>query len=93
MGKEAGLETKLREAVKRLGGWAVKFWPLSIIGFPDRMVLMPGGRIYFVEMKAPGKTPNDIQKAVHAKLLRLGFPVYLVDGKIKLDNFLLLIQA
>lgn len=46
---------------------------------PDRIVLMPGGRVGFVEAKAPGRKPRPLQEARHRALRRLGFSVYVVD--------------
>ena len=47
---------------------------------PDRMMLLPGGKIGFVEVKAPGENPRPLQMARHRLLLRLGFRVYVLDG-------------
>ncbi len=88
MANEKLLERKLRESVKKLGGWAVKFWAVNLAGFPDRMVLMPGARVWFVEMKSTGKKPSAIQKLVHGKLRCLGFEVWVLDTQILLDEFL-----
>jgi hypothetical protein len=88
MANEKLLERKLREAVKKLGGWAVKFWVVNIAGFPDRIVLMPGGRVWFVEMKSTGKDPSPIQKVIQSKLRKLGFGVWVIDTQILLDEFL-----
>lgn len=89
---ESSTENKLRDAVKRLGGLAIKFYILEFTGFPDRIVLMPGGRIYFVELKSQGKKPSKRQRYVHGLLSRLGFPVYVIDGN-GLDNFLIMISV
>ena len=53
-------------------------------GVPDRIVLLPGGRIAFVELKAPGKNLRPLQLKRKRQLERLGFSVYVVDeiGKI-----------
>lgn len=88
MANEKLLEKKLREAVKKMGGWAVKFWVVNLIGFPDRIVLMPGGRIWFVELKSEGKKPSAVQAAIHKKLIGLGFSVNVIDTQILLDEFL-----
>lgn len=88
MANEKLLERKLRESVKKLGGWAVKFWVVNLAGFPDRIVLMPGGGIWFVEMKSTGKEPSPIQKVIQSKLRSLGFEVWVIDTQILLDEFL-----
>jgi hypothetical protein len=88
MSNEKLLEKKLREQVKKLGGLALKFWCLSFTGMPDRMVLMPGGRIWFVEMKSTGKQPNGRQKIVIPLLRKLGFNVWVINTQELLDEFL-----
>lgn len=90
--KESTLEGRLEREVKRLGGLALKFFIFSFTGFPDRIVLMPGARVYFVELKAPGKTPSKRQAYVHKFLNKLGFTVYVIADRDRLDNFLILIS-
>ncbi len=92
MNLEKLLEAKMRDKIRALGGWAVKFWPVSLAGFPDRMVLMPKARIYFVELKSESKTPTPIQKIMHTKLRRLGFDVFVIDSAELLIEFLNKVQ-
>jgi hypothetical protein len=89
---EKKLEKDLREGVKKLGGIALKFWCISFTGFPDRMVLMPGGRIWFVEVKDRKKEPSERQKSVHRLLRRLGFEVWTIKNEDLLQGFLYWIQ-
>lgn len=74
---EATLERKFVSAIKRLGGYAIKFAPVGVKGFPDRIVLMPGGRIGFAELKNPSGRGqmSPAQVRATATLARLGFPV------------------
>lgn len=92
MDSEKLLEKNLREKVKALNGLALKFHCLSFTGFPDRIVLMPFGKLYFVELKSEGKKPTKIQLSVHRLLCDLGFLVFVIDTKEKLSNFLKLIE-
>ena len=77
--EEKTIEKKLVEAVKEAGGIAPKLICLGFDGMPDRIVLLPGGRMGFVEVKAPGKVPRPLQEARHRMLQRLGFQVYVLD--------------
>lgn len=86
------LEKNLREEIKKLGGWAVKFWGVSFSGFPDRIILMPGGKISFVELKSTGKKPSPRQEVVIGMLQNLGFKVFVIDTKILLNEFLKSLQ-
>ena len=49
---------KLINAIKEAGGIASKFISPGFDGMPDRIVLLPGGVMGFVEVKAPGKVPR-----------------------------------
>ena len=88
MSNEKILERKLRESVKQLGGLAIKIWAVSFTGLPDRLILMPGGKISFVELKSERKKPSPRQEAVIGMLRKLGFAVFVIDSKILLDEFL-----
>lgn len=70
----------MSRAVKRMGGMAVKFVSPGLDGVPDRIVLLPGGKVAFVELKAPGKRLRALQEKRKGQLEGLGFPVYVVDG-------------
>ena len=65
--------------MKNSGGIAPKLVSPGFDGMPDRLVLLPGGKIGFVEVKAPGKEPRPLQVARHGLLRRLGFKVYVLD--------------
>lgn len=77
---EKRVEEALSRAVKRLGGMAVKFVSPGLDGVPDRIVLLPGGKAAFVELKAPGKRLRALQEKRKRQLEGLRFPVYVVDG-------------
>jgi hypothetical protein len=77
---EKELELMLVKEVRKRGGRAFKFISPGINGVPDRLVLLPGGRVGFVEVKAPGKKmrPNQIKRK--SELEELGFLVYCLDS-------------
>ena len=64
------IEQKLVKAVKAAGGVCPKLVCPGFDGMPDRMVLLPHGRLGFVEVKAPGKKPRPLQTARHEILTR-----------------------
>lgn len=80
MGEESRIERILSAKVKKMGGMAMKFVSPGLDGVPDRIVLMPGRRIAFVELKAPGKKLRALQEKRKRQLEALGFPVYMIDG-------------
>ena len=77
---EKAIEQKLVQTVKNMGGIAPKFVSPGFDGMPDRLIFLPGGRIAFVEVKAPGKKPRPLQLARHKLLQGLGFKVYVLDN-------------
>ena len=77
--REKSIEQKFTLMVKQAGGLALKFVSAEINGMPDRLVLLPGGQIAFVEVKAPDKVPRPLQEARHRMLRMLGYRVYVLD--------------
>lgn len=82
---EKRLTTKVKE---QLHGVALKFVSPGLRGVPDRIVLVPIGRIYFVETKAPGKNLRALQAWVCNKIRKLGFKVITIDTIEKVDEFI-----
>ena len=77
--REKTIEQKLFTAVRVHGGIALKLSSPGLTGLPDRLVLLPGGHVGFVEVKAPGKKPRPLQLMRLEFLSRLGFRVYVLD--------------
>ena len=91
--REKNIEQKLVKAVKSAGGIAPKLTCPGFDGMPDRLVLMPEGRIGFVEVKAPGKEPRPLQVRRHEMLRNLGFKVYVLDDPEQIGGILDEIQS
>lgn len=79
--RENLIEKHLVAEVKKAGGMAYKFVSPGRRSVPDRIVLLPGGRLVFVECKAPGKAPRADQLREHERLRALGFTVVVLAGK------------
>lgn len=89
MESEKAVEAYLRDEVRRRGGKAYKFTSPGQRGVPDRMVCLPGGRIFFVELKSEGKKSTDLQKRQQQRLRDLGQRVYAdIDTKAKVREVL-----
>ena len=86
------IEKKLREAVKKLGGKALKFSSPYETGYPDRLILMPGGRAYWAELKTTGKRPTEKQLLKQFELRSLGFVSEVIDSIETLNNFLMRLE-
>ena len=80
MTPEGKIEAALVRRVKSLGGTAEKFTSPARRSVPDRLVTLPGGRVIFVELKAPGKEPTDKQAKDHERRMDLGCDVRVIDN-------------
>lgn len=79
--KESAIERFFRMECKKQGWLCLKWVSPSMAGLPDRMILTNGGRVFFAELKAPGKRPRRLQTVVHTMLRRMGFQVYVIDSR------------
>lgn len=91
--REKDIEKKLVAVVKKMGGMAVKFVSPGFDGMPDRLVLLPNGKIAFVELKAPGKKPRALQLRRIKQLRKLGFACYVIDEVKQIGGVLDEIQS
>ena len=89
---EAAVEAHLRRVVKRLGGYTMKLVP-SDKGAPDRLVLLPGGIIRFVELKRVGGQVSPAQLYWADRAEGLGTAVDVVIGKGGVDRWGLAMEA
>ncbi len=86
--RESTVESKLVKAVKLLGGLALKFVSPGFDGVPDRLVLLPGGKIAFIELKVEGKKMRPLQVRRKRQLEALGFLVYCIDKPDQIGGIL-----
>lgn len=85
---EQQLEQLLKREVEKRGGQAWKFTSPGKAGVPDRLILLPGGRAVFVELKAPGGRLQELQKKRAAELQALGFTVHCLDSAAAVQGFI-----
>ena len=84
---EARLERIIYDGIRKLGGLCEKVAPTRW-GIPDRLVLLPGGRIYLVVLKAAGGTVRPAQSVWHRKAELLGTRVIVLRGEAQLHSWL-----
>lgn len=80
--RERDVEAHYKKLVEDIGGLFIKFTSPSHSGVPDRIVILPNGRIYFVEFKAPNKKPRPLQLHIINKIRELGCEVRVIDRKV-----------
>ena len=84
---EKQIEQRLKDQVaKKLGGKVVKMQTDHMSGLPDRLLLLPGGRAVFVEVKREGEKMSILQTHKAVELRKLGFPVHVVDSYESIDK-------
>ncbi|MDE9443445.1 VRR-NUC domain-containing protein [Xenorhabdus bovienii] len=79
--RESVIENHLVKEIKKSGGISYKFVSPGRRSVPDRICVLPGGRVVFVECKAPGEKPRPDQLREHEKLRALGCEVVVLDNK------------
>lgn len=85
--RESKIEQYLKIEVEKLNGMCLKFTS-SIRGVPDRIVLLPENKIYFVELKQENGRLSKIQKYIHKRFNKLGIQVYVPYSKNDVDEFI-----
>lgn len=85
---EKVLERRLANQVKRMKGLCVKIHSANVNGLPDRLILLPGNKHFFVELKSKGKTPSPVQEVMIKRLRERDCRVEVIDTIEKLENFL-----
>lgn len=90
---ERAIEQYLVKQAKAAGGRAYKFVSPGNSGVPDRIVLLPGGRIAFAELKAPGKKPTPLQMNQQRFIQNQGMPIVVIDSREQVDDLINRMQA
>lgn len=86
--REKEIEQALVKKINDRKGLCIKFIYPSMTGIPDRIILLPKGKIGFVETKRPGGEPRPIQKKRIRQFKNLGFKVYVLDSKDNIDEII-----
>lgn len=89
--RELPVERYLTKVVEAAGGRAIKLWPQFQVGLPDRLVLLPGGLVWFVELKAPDvDSLRPMQRVWRRALLRMGMNYAVLNTREKIDSWVYL---
>lgn len=85
---ESDAEDELVGGAKRNGGLCFKLKFLGMAGAPDRLILMPGGRFFFVEVKKDDGTLEVSQRVLFPMIERLGFKIHVLHGLTEVKQFI-----
>lgn len=85
---EKVIERYLVDSVKELGGMCLKYSNPGMVGYPDRICLLPGGCIAWVELKSKGERLKAVQKVRISQMAKIGHKVYVCDSKEAIDRLL-----
>ncbi len=85
---ESSLEKRLVDQIKKLGGLCIKWTSPSLNGLPDRIVILPGGRVEFVELKSGRGKRKALQEYRKKELEGLGCRVELVSGDEGVESYI-----
>ena len=86
--RERDIEAYLVRRVRALGGEIRKLRWIGRRGAPDRVVMLSGGRLWWIELKRPGGNAEAHQAREHARMLAMGQRVLVLDTIEKIDGVL-----
>lgn len=90
--RETTIESYLLDLVRRLGGLCIKLSAPSDAGWPDRLIVLPGGLVGVLELKRPGKTPTRLQLYRIGQLVGLGLKAGWANSFAGVDRFIASMQ-
>ena len=85
---EKAIEQYLTDSIKKLGGICLKYSNPGMVGFPDRVCLLPDGVTLWVELKSKGQQLRTMQRIRISQMLHLGHTVTVCKSKEDIDRML-----
>ena len=89
---EKDIEKYLKNQIDDMGGLCLKFISPGNAGVPDRIVILPGGRVWFVELKAEGGRVRPLQIWWQKRLWAVGIPSLIIKNKVEAQVFITLLR-
>lgn len=85
---EKAIERYLVELAKQIGLPCLKYSNPNMVGYPDRLLVLPAGEVIWVELKSKGRKPSKVQQLRIAGLSEMGHTVYVIDNKADIDKLI-----
>lgn len=86
--RESEIEKRLAEKIKKAGGLAYKFVSPNNPGVPDRIIILPDGKVVFVELKSAFGRLARLQAWQISRMRELGCDVRILRGIDQVDEFI-----
>ncbi|WP_302612362.1 VRR-NUC domain-containing protein [uncultured Muribaculum sp.] len=85
---EKAIERYLVERAIQNGLPCLKYSNPNMVGYPDRLLVLPGGSVIWVELKSKGRKPTKLQEIRIAELKAMGHMVKVIDNKSDIDELI-----
>lgn len=85
---EKAIESRLVNEVKKRGGVSYKFVSPGNVGVPDRIVILPGGEVWFVELKTETGRLSAMQEYQIKRMINVGARVAVLHGAEDVKRFM-----
>lgn len=85
---EKSIEKYLTEQAETNGLLCLKYSNPNMVGYPDRLLVLPGGSVIWVELKSKGRKPTKIQQVRIAGLRNRGHYVWVIDNRKSVDSLI-----
>jgi hypothetical protein len=82
---EKHLERKLKRHIESIGGLCLKWSSPAHRGVPDRICLLPDGRVIFAEVKAANGRLSKLQALMIQQLTALGHDTRIINSEAQID--------
>lgn len=90
---EKSIERYLAELAKQNGLLCLKYSNPNMVGYPDRLLVLPGGNVIWVDLKSKGRKPTRIQHMRIAELTGMRHLVKVIDNKADIDELIKSIKS
>ena len=85
---EKAIEKYLTGQAEANGLLCLKYSNSNMVGYPDRLLVLPGGSVIWVELKSKGRKPTKIQQIRMSELTGMGHLVKVIDNKADIDELI-----
>ena len=89
---EKDIERYLKREIEAMGGLCLKFISPGNAGVPDRLILLPGGRVWLVELKTEAGRVRPLQRWWQKRLQKVGVPSLVIKSRVEAEVYITLLR-